>query len=70
MGKKCMKTTWKNVLRDNNNTHVKGFPLLKVSGKLYQIWRLKTNPFMRFFFFYENTSISRMEPLLVALGAL
>ena len=53
--KKCMKTIWKNVLRDvdleyydNNNPNVKNPPLLKVRGKKYQIWQLKTKTFMRF----------------------
>ena len=42
--KKCMKTIWKNVLRDvdlefydNNNHNVKNPLLLKVRGKKYQI---------------------------------
>ena len=46
-----MKTIWKNVLRDvdleyyDNNHYVKNPPLLKVRGKKYQIWQLKTKTF-------------------------
>ena len=65
--KKCMKTIWKNVLRDvelgyfdNNNHNVKNPPSLKVRGKKYQIWQLKTKTFYEILT-ENNTSISRAQ---------
>ena len=46
---------------DNNKRDVNDSPSLKVSGKMYQIWRLKTKTFYEFL--KENiTSISRVQP--------
>ena len=48
------------MIYDNNNHNVKNPPLLKVRGKKYQIWQLKTKTFYEILT-ENNTLISRAQ---------